>query len=167
LEEAVLRTQLAEYQPEGHKPTASIGQQDRRQTIADRMEALAIELRSFSDDQLSVIPTQATLAGLAAKIYSARRKVDEIFDMTGFAVSPAWDMMLDLYQAKVTGKKISVTSACIGGGCPTTTGLRWLQVIENMMLIERKPDPEDKRRTVIQMTDGGKVKVERALTAFL
>jgi hypothetical protein len=167
LEEAVLRTQIDECQREGRKPAPSIGQQDRRQTIADRMEALAIELRSFSDEEFSVIPTQATLAALAARIYSARRKVDEIFGMTGFAVSPAWDMMLDLYQAKTTGKKISVSSACIGGGCPTTTGLRWLQVMEGMMLIERNADPEDKRRTVVQMTDGAKVKVERALAMFL
>lgn len=147
--------------------TPSIGQFENRQNIADRMEALAIELRTISDRELETVPTEQTLVELAAKIYSARRKVDAIFAMQGFAVSPAWDMMLDLYQAKVRGKKISVTSACIGGACPSTTGLRWLQALENMQLIHRGPDMKDKRRMVIELTDGGQVKVERALMSHL
>lgn len=94
--------------------SASVGQQENRETIADRMEALAIELRSMSDKEMQIVPSQATLLALAGKIYSARRKVDEIFGMVGFSVSPAWDIMLDLYKAKIAGRAISVTSASIG-----------------------------------------------------
>lgn len=147
--------------------TPAIGQFANGQDIADRMEALAIELRTMSDRDLGSVPTEQTLVALAAKIYSARRKVDEIFAMHGFAVSPAWDMMLDLYQAKIQGKTISVTSACIGGACPSTTGLRWLQALETMQLIDRGPDAEDKRRIVIELTDGGRLKVEKALMSHL
>jgi hypothetical protein len=87
--------------------------------------------------------------------------------MTGFAVSPAWDMMLDLYQAKVKGRPISVTSACIGGACPATTGLRWLQVLESHHLVVRKPDAADKRRFVVELTEGGRARMERALSEHL
>lgn len=162
-----MRTQLVAKGVSVPKPAPSIGQRESRQTVADRLESLAIELRTLSDREMEAIPTEGTYAMLAAKIYSARRNVDDIFGMPGFAVSPAWDMMLDLYQAKVEGKQISVTSACIGGACPVTTGLRWLQALEGRLLIERKPDPEDKRRYVVELTDGGKVKVEKALGAHL
>lgn len=142
---------------------ASVGQFENRQHIADRMEALAIELRSLSDTEMQAVPTEATLVALASKIYSARRKVDEVFGMSGFAVSPAWDIVLDLYKAKSEGKTISVTSACIGAACPSTTALRWLQALESMNLVERKPDRHDGRRIVVELTEGGAVKVAKAV----
>lgn len=145
----------------------SVGQLENNQAIADRMEALAIELRTLADMNSETVPSQATLYSLAGKVYSARRKVDETFGLAGFAVSPAWDIVLDLYQAKVRGRQISITSACIGGACPPTTGLRWLQALESMNLIVRKPDPDDKRRHVVELSEGGRVKVEIALTDHL
>ena len=145
----------------------SIGQYENHQQIADRIEALAIELRTLSDRELEAVPSQQTLASLAKKIYAARRQVDDIFGMHGFAVSPAWDMLLDLYEAKMTGKSISVTSACIGGACPPTTGLRWLQALENMELVVRQPDQRDKRRAVVTLTETACIRVESALVAYL
>jgi hypothetical protein len=147
--------------------TPSLGQKEYRQTIADRMEALAIEIRSISDDEMSVVPTEGMLLSVADKIYSARRKVDDIFGMQGFAVSPAWDILLDLYKARVQNKDISVTSACIGAACPSTTGLRWLHALEGMQLIERCQDPDDKRRFVVALTDIAKLKIEDAISAHL
>ena len=151
----------------GSEMPLSIGQFENRQEIADRMEALTIELRSLSDRELGSVPSEQSLVSLAGKIYSARRDVDAIFGMPGFAVSPGWDMMLDLYQAKMQGKKISVTSACIGGACPPTTGLRWLQALENMHLVARGPDQDDKRRIMVELSDAGRVKVEKALLRHL
>lgn len=145
----------------------SVGQRDRHQMIAERMETLAIELRTMSDHEIASIPTRQTLQSLSVKIYTARRRVDEIFGMCGFAVSPAWDIMLDLYHAKCQGKTISVTSACIGAACAATTGLRWLQALENRNLLARSPDPNDKRRHVVELTEGGQLKVEQALVSYL
>lgn len=140
---------------------------ESHQLMADRMEALAIELRILSGREETSLPTQKTLLALSAKIYAARRRIDDIFETAGFAVSPAWDIMLDLYQAKCKGKKISVTSACIGAACAATTGLRWLQALENLCLIVRSPDPNDKRRFVVELTEGGVRKVEKALVSYL
>lgn len=145
----------------------SINQYEVHQGIADQMEALAIELRSISNVSMNSVPTEATLLALASKVYSSRRKLDDIFGIPGFAVSPAWDMMLDLYKARLLGKPISVTSACIGAACPPTTGLRWLQVLENSALVERKADINDKRRVVVELTEGGRLKVDAALALHL
>lgn len=145
----------------------SVGQRENHASIADRMEALAIELRTISDKEMQAIPTEGTLLALAGKIYSARRKVDQIFGVEGFAVSPGWDIMLDLYRAKALGRQISVTSACIGAACPATTGLRWLQALETMQLVERKHDQEDRRRITVTLSESGIAKVTRALALHL
>lgn len=154
-------------EPNSRIAAASVGQYENRQAIADRMEALAIELRSMSDAEMQTVPTESTLTALAGKIYAARRRVDEIFDMSGFSVSPAWDIMLDLYKAKVVGRQISVTSASIGAACPATTALRWLQALESMGLVQRREDSHDRRRTEIVLTDAAMVKVVKALEAHL
>jgi hypothetical protein len=166
-QEASLKTDFAAHNGSEPANPASVGQRENRQAIADRMEALAIELRSLSDDEMQTVPTEGTLFALARKIYSARRKVDEIFGVPGFSVSPAWDILLDLYQAKNMGKEISVTSACIGAACPPTTALRWLQALESLQLVKRQQDHEDKRRSMIKLTEGGKVKVVNALALHL
>ena len=140
---------------------------DSRLAIAEQMEALAIELRSMSDDEMQVVPTESTLLALARSIYVSRRHVDEVFGMAGFAVSPAWDIMLDLYQARAKGASISVSSACIGGACPPTTGLRWLQALENMHLIGRSQDPDDKRRITVSLTEKGWLHTAKALQFYL
>jgi predicted transcriptional regulator len=137
-------------------------------SIATRMETLAIELRSLSGNHIEEPdPSGSTLLSLAGKLYSARRKVDEIFGMAGFSVSPAWDIMLDLYQARASDAMISVTSASIGAACPPTTALRWLQSLESMQLIERSQDPRDGRRTTIGLTDKGWSLTAEALRSHL
>ena len=164
--EALLSAQLVthRFDPASAKPTSQI---EHERSIVDRIEALAIELRTITDREVEPVPSEQTFTALAEKIYVARRNVDAVFGMSGFAVSPGWDMMLDLYRAQIKGKSVSVTSACIGGACPPTTGLRWLQALEEMQLIDRTPDPQDKRRSVIGLTSTGKLKVERALANYL
>lgn len=165
--EASLKSSLERTAHPAQPLPPTIGQYENRQAIADRMEALAIELRSISDDEMDTVPTESTLAALASKVYSARREVDKIFGMDGFSVSPAWDIILDLYKAYALGREISVSSACIGAACPATTGLRWIQALEGMNLIERKADLEDRRRFVVNLTEVGKIKAIEALSSHL
>lgn len=139
---------------------------ETNQIIADQMEALSIELRSMACAPSNPEAAAINLLAVSKKIYSARRKVDEIFGMDGFSVSSGWDIMLDLYGARARGARISVTSACIGGACPATTGLRWLQALGTMGLIERVDDPHDKRRAMVSITTSAVEKVEQALSAY-
>ena len=101
---------------------------------------------------------------LAKKLYECRRKVDHVFELQGFSTSPAWDIMLDLYEAETENRTVSVSSACIGAACPATTALRWLGVLEQMGLIERTDDPDDKRRALVSLTDKGRAKTSEALS---
>lgn len=134
--------------------------------LAERLEALASELKNSQNSGVKSGVASASLAEVAKSLYSLRRRVDTLFGHEGFATSPGWDVMLDLYQAEAAHKMISVTSACIGAACPPTTALRWLQALESMGLIVRICDPADKRRTFVQQTPKGRAATEKALELY-
>ncbi len=66
---------------------------------------------------------------------------------------PAWDMLLDLTAAHGEGAQVSVTSLCIAAGVPATTALRWLTQMVESEIFRRVPDPADKRRAFIALSD--------------
>ena len=104
---------------------------------------------------------QAGFAGTAAQLPDPRMIRDLIanrqarakfFDPALFG-DPAWDMLLDLAAAHGEGAQVSVTSLCIAAGVPATTALRWLtQMVESGIFL-RLPDPADKRRAFIALSD--------------
>ena len=65
----------------------------------------------------------------------------------------AWDILLDLFAARLEQRKISVTSACIGADVPATTALRWLGQLEQIGFINRTVSETDQRVTWVQLTD--------------
>ena len=66
---------------------------------------------------------------------------------------PAWDILLDLFGAKLGQRRISVSAACAGAAVPATTALRWLTTLEQKGLVKRSPDPLDARRVFVELTD--------------
>jgi DNA-binding MarR family transcriptional regulator len=80
----------------------------------------------------------------------ARNKA--FFDMDIFG-EPAWDILLDLYQAHAQGQSISVSSVCIASRVPKTTAWRCLRQLEKLGLVGRTSDPFDGRRTFVRLTD--------------
>lgn len=66
---------------------------------------------------------------------------------------PAWDILLDLFAARLQNKQISVTSACTASGVPLTTALRWLRVLEESQMIERFDSDTDQRVTWVKLTN--------------
>jgi DNA-binding MarR family transcriptional regulator len=88
---------------------------------------------------------------LARRTYSDRRRRSKYFDSALFG-EPAWDILLDLFIAEKEGRRVSVTSACIGAAVPPTTALRWILVLENEELIWREDDPKDARRAFLYLT---------------
>lgn len=82
----------------------------------------------------------------------ARRLRDQHFTPELFA-DPAWDMLLDLYAARLEGRRVSVSSLCIAASVPPTTALRWIGTMHDAQLFGREPDPTDKRRAHITLTD--------------
>ncbi len=101
---------------------------------------------------------------LARRYLASRRRRAKTFG-DGLLHDPAWDMLLDLYSHRMTGVRISVSSACIASGVPNTTALAWLGRLEEQGLVVREPDSRDQRRTVLEITEGAAAALERWLNA--
>jgi FixJ family two-component response regulator len=59
---------------------------------------------------------------------------------------PTWAMLLDLVIAKLENRTVSVSSACIASGAPTTTALRLVNKLVADSILLRVPDDKDGRR---------------------
>ena len=95
----------------------------------------------------------------------ARRLRDRYF-APGLFADPAWDMLLDLFAARLEGSDVSVSSLCIAAAVPPTTALRWIATMHDAALFERKDDPADRRRAFIALTQqavAGMVQYGRAI----
>lgn len=89
---------------------------------------------------------------MVRQIIANRHARSRFFDAELFG-DPAWDMLLDLTAAHAEGTRVSVTSLCIAASVPATTALRWLtQMVESGIFV-RVPDPADRRRAFIGLSD--------------
>lgn len=136
--------------------------------LMDQLLAIVEKLREASLDSsvprsgtstLDAITRRQRFVEMARVTYAKRRKRNAIFGDLELFGEPAWDILLDLYIAHAEDKPVSVSSACIGSASPPTTGLRWLGILTEQGLVERRHDPRDQRRVLVQLT-------ERALEAM-
>ena len=81
-----------------------------------------------------------------------RQMRSRFFDAELFA-DPAWDILLDLAAARAERMQVCVTSLCIAAGVPATTALRWISQMVDAGLLVRIPDPNDRRRAHIALSD--------------
>ena len=84
-----------------------------------------------------------------------RRRRRQIYFSDDLFGEPAWDILLDLYAAELAGQKVSVSSACLASGVPSTTGLRWLSKLVDGGWIRREYDTLDGRRCWVFLTQRG------------
>jgi DNA-binding MarR family transcriptional regulator len=82
-----------------------------------------------------------------------RRMREQYFPADLFA-DPAWDMLLDLYAARLERQPVSVSSLCIAAAVPATTALRWIKTMTDAGLFLREDDPHDGRRIFIALAEG-------------
>ncbi|MDC8754171.1 MarR family transcriptional regulator [Erythrobacter sp. sf7] len=90
---------------------------------------------------------------MVRQVIANRQARARFFDAELFG-DPAWDMLLDLTAAHGEGTQVSVTSLCIAAGVPATTALRWLSQMVESGIFVRVPDPSDKRRAFIALSEG-------------
>jgi hypothetical protein len=91
-------------------------------------------------------------AAVIRSLIRARRMREQFFPSELFA-DPAWDMLLDLAAARIEGRRVAVSSLCIAGAVPATTGLRWIKTLTEEGLFVRVADPHDGRRVFIELSD--------------
>jgi hypothetical protein len=112
-----------------------------------------------------LVPTPAVEQGPKASnirdLIKLRRMREQHFPDGVFA-DPGWDILLDLFAAKLEGRPVSVSSLCIAAAVPPTTGLRWITTMTEHGALIRRQDPNDARRVFIELSPDS----EERLRAF-
>ena len=126
--------------------------------ISAKLRALASEGTDDSDREVE----QRVLANEAAEEYQIRRRREK-FIPAALCKEPAWDMLLELFQAHTCCRNLRTTSLCIASGAPTTTALRWIDVLEKEKFISREIEMGDNRATIVRLTELGLNQVTKSL----
>ena len=82
---------------------------------------------------------------------------------SGLTGAPAWAMLIDLYISQVDGRPVTISDAGHAARVPSTTGLRWVRVLEDRGYIYRQDDRKDGRRVFLRLTALGLERLELVL----
>lgn len=123
-----------------------IGEQVRE--LQDRVDQL-VRSAGLVD---STIEMPSEITGHIRPILQLRARRRLVFGDSLFG-EPAWEMLLELYDAKSRGRRECVSGLCIASGVPATTALRWIGYLESEGWLTRVPDPKDGRRSFVEATE--------------
>lgn len=102
---------------------------------------------------------------LVHHVRSARHLRERFFEADLFG-EPAWDMLLDLYEAELSQQRTTVSSVCMASGVPATTALRWLRALEEKCLVRRTRDPTDGRRKFLTLSESALMSINALFEEF-
>ena len=77
----------------------------------------------------------------------------------------SWSMLSELLRARLSRRRVSVTSLCLASKSPVTTALRRIERLLEAGLVSCTQDPKDRRRKYIELTDEGSTRPIAALRA--
>lgn len=66
---------------------------------------------------------------------------------------PGWDILLELFVARLAGARMSSSTIGLEAGIPQSTALRWLGYLHGLGLVERVQDVQDRRRQWVALSD--------------
>lgn len=126
-------------------------------------------VRDFAVMPRSFVPEDRAIDRQRAKVVRRmlrqRRMREQYFPADLFA-DPAWDMLLDLFAARLERQPVSVSSLCIAAAVPATTALRWIKTMTDAGLFVREADPQDGRRIFIALSEGAHEAMARYFEAL-
>lgn len=129
----------------------------RAEDFADYTGQVRSPPRDYTAIPRSFVPEERAIERQRAKavrrVLRQRRMREQYFPADLFA-DPAWDMLLDLYAARLERQPVSVSSLCIAAAVPATTALRWIKTMTDAGLFLREADPHDGRRIFIGLAEG-------------
>ena len=128
----------------------------RTEDYADYPEQVRTPPRDYAATPRSFVPEERAVdrqrAKKARRMLRQRRMREQYFPADLFA-DPAWDMLLDLYAARLERQPVSVSSLCIAAAVPATTALRWIKTMTDAGMFVREADPLDGRRIFIGLAE--------------
>ena len=110
-------------------------------------------------------PDRADLIARARIVIKGRRMRGRYFSPSIFG-EPAWDILLVLYIADVSGDRQTIGKLAEWIATPASTVMRWVGYLEREELVERHPHPTDRRIMFIRLTDKGRSGLDAYLRAL-
>jgi hypothetical protein len=101
---------------------------------------------------------------LAKREITLRRRRERLLGRE-FGLDAPWHMMLDLLVAEGEGRQVSVTSASLSAGGAPSSGLRIVSRMIEAGLVSKTPDPDDGRRSWVQLTTFARSRLMSILNA--
>lgn len=89
-----------------------------------------------------------------------RRARDSVFGRDLFS-DPAWDILLELYAASLTGRKVPLRDLAITIGAPEATAARWVATLAERMLVESNLEALGSPNLQIMLSAEGASKMKR------
>lgn len=117
-------------------------------------------------NELSKIERNLYALAERAQLEYLQRQKRRKFVPSSILSEPGWDMLLELLMQRAGKARVSVTSLCIASGCPTTTALRYLIILEESKFVRRVPAEHDRRVIFVELTDTGLLAMGKYLSAI-
>jgi DNA-binding MarR family transcriptional regulator len=103
----------------------------------------------------------------AAKwLYDQRRRREQFLPPELFG-EPAWDILLILYWAQHSQRRLSVSAVCASAGAPNTTALRHIEHLCRSAYIVRKAHPTDRRISWLSLSNDADQRIGQYLDRLL
>jgi DNA-binding HxlR family transcriptional regulator len=99
-------------------------------------------------------------AELASILHAIRHARDAVFDPAA-RDECAWDMILDLARSELIGATVTVSNLCAATSKPQTSALRKLNNLVEAGLVTKRPDMDDRRRVLVELTERARHSMER------
>lgn len=91
-------------------------------------------------------------AEIAKRLYDQRRR-RELFLPADLFGEPSWDILLILYWARHSQRRLTVSAVCASSGAPTTTALRYIDHLLRTGQIAKQRHPTDRRVSWLSLSD--------------
>jgi CheY-like chemotaxis protein/DNA-binding MarR family transcriptional regulator len=124
----------------------------------DRSQALKSSASDGAPGSVDALTGASLTPEIVRRVIKARALRSRMFDASLFS-DPAWDMLLDLMLAHLSGKQVYVTSLCIAAGVPIATAFRRIEDLAAKGLVTKTRDSKDTRRVFVELTDAGMEKM--------
>jgi DNA-binding MarR family transcriptional regulator len=79
---------------------------------------------------------------------------------------PQWLMLLELFIAARSHRKVSVSNLCVAAGVPATTALRHVGTLERNGLLIRSTSPGDRRVAHVRLAKRAQEQIESFLSSI-
>jgi DNA-binding MarR family transcriptional regulator len=111
-----------------------------------------VGLNSAINPQKSANPVHSV--DLLQLLSQVRRTRDAIFPK-GYFADTAWELLLELEQARRSAGRLAISDLGVAAAIPPTTVLRYVDRLVADGFAERRPDPTDRRRIFVRLTEQG------------